>query len=72
VEGSHSREIADIVEREWRTAHPRSEVITRQIGLDPVPATAWSTAVNATYVPTDERSPAQCEAVSLAGQAPIS
>jgi hypothetical protein len=25
VEGSHSREIADIVEQEWRTAHPHSE-----------------------------------------------
>jgi FMN-dependent NADH-azoreductase len=33
VEGSHSREIADIVELEWRTAHPHSEVVTRQIGL---------------------------------------
>ena len=69
VEGSHSREIADIVEREWRTAHPHSEVVTRQIGLDPVPATAWSTAVNATYVPKDERSPEQVEALNLAAQA---
>ncbi|MDT5323499.1 MAG: FMN-dependent NADH-azoreductase [Mycobacterium sp.] len=42
VEGSHSREIADIVEQEWRTARPHSEVVTRRIGLDPVPATAWS------------------------------
>jgi len=69
VEGSHSREIADIVEQEWRTAHPHSEVVTRQIGLDPVPATAWSTAVNATYVPKDERSPEQVEALNLAAQA---
>jgi FMN-dependent NADH-azoreductase len=69
VEGSHSREIADIVEREWRTAHPGSPVVTRQIGVDPIPATAWSAAVNATYVPDGERSPGQREAVSLAAAA---
>jgi FMN-dependent NADH-azoreductase len=69
VEGSHSREIADIVEREWRAAHPRSPVVTRQIGIDPIPATAWSAAVNATYVPDGERSPEQREAVSLAAAA---
>ena len=69
VEGSHSREIADIVEQEWRTAHPHSQVVTRHIGLDPVPATAWSTAVNATYVPEGDRSPEQLEAVSLAAEA---
>jgi FMN-dependent NADH-azoreductase len=69
VEGSHSREIADIVEQEWRTAHPHSPVITRHIGIDPVPATAWSTAVNATYVPEDRRTAEQVEAVSLAAEA---
>jgi FMN-dependent NADH-azoreductase len=68
-DGSHSREIADIVEREWRSAHPYAQVVTRHIGLDPVPATAWATAVNATYVPEDERSPEQAEAVRLAAQA---
>jgi FMN-dependent NADH-azoreductase len=69
VEGSHSREIADIVEQEWRTAHPHSQVVTRHIGIDPIPATAWSTAVNATYVPEDHRSPEQVEAVNLAAEA---
>ncbi|MFE1961578.1 FMN-dependent NADH-azoreductase [Streptomyces sp. NPDC059479] len=65
VEGSHSREIADIVEQEWRTAHPDSQVVTRHIGLDPIPATAWVTAVNATYLPEDHRSPEQIEALRL-------
>jgi FMN-dependent NADH-azoreductase len=69
VEGSHSREIADIVEQEWRTTHPQSPVITRHIGIDPIPATAWSTAVNATYVPEGDRSPEQREAVNLAAAA---
>ena len=66
VEGSHSREIADIVEFEWRTAHPQSPVVTRQIGIDPVPATAWATAVKATFVPADDRSPEQLQALALA------
>ncbi|MFJ2829705.1 FMN-dependent NADH-azoreductase [Streptomyces sp. NPDC087263] len=69
VEGSHSREIADIVEQEWRTAHPDSQVVTRHIGIDPIPATAWLTAVNATYVPEDRRSPDQIGALNLAAEA---
>jgi len=69
VEGSHSREIADIVEQEWRTAHPHSQVVTRQIGVDPIPATAWSTAVHATYVPAGQRSPEQTAALNLAAAA---
>ena len=69
VEGSHSREIADIVEQEWRTAHPHSPVVTRHIGVDPIPATAWSTAVNATYVLAGHRSPEQRAAVDLAAAA---
>ena len=27
VEGSHSRELADIVEQEWRSAHPNAPVL---------------------------------------------
>jgi FMN-dependent NADH-azoreductase len=69
VEGSHSRAIADIVEREWRAGHPHSKVVARQIGVEPIPATAWATAVNATYVPEDQRSPEQLEAVKLAAEA---
>ncbi len=69
VEGSHSREIADIVEQEWRTAHPHSQVVTRHIGVDPIPATAWSTAVHATYAPAGQRSPEQTAALNLAAAA---
>jgi FMN-dependent NADH-azoreductase len=66
VEGSHSREIADIVEQEWRTSHPNSPVVRRHIGLEPVPATAWPTAVGASMTPADERTTEQREAVALA------
>lgn len=40
VEGSHSRQIADIVEREWLAARPGSPVVRRHLGVEPVPATA--------------------------------
>jgi FMN-dependent NADH-azoreductase len=66
VEGSHSREIADIVEQEWRTAHPADTVVTRHIGLEPVPATAWPTVINATGVPEADRTPAQQAAIAMA------
>jgi FMN-dependent NADH-azoreductase len=66
VDGSHSREIADIVEQEWRSARPASPVVRRHIGVDPVPATAWATAVVASQTPEGERSSAQAESVALA------
>ena len=68
VEGSHSREIADIVEQQWRAAHPTAPVVTRHLGVDPVPATAWATAVGAQFVPAPDRSPEQAAAVGLAGE----
>jgi FMN-dependent NADH-azoreductase len=69
VEGSHSREIADIVEQEWRSAHPNAAVTTRHIGVDPIPATAWATAVTAPHTPADQRSPEQRQALALAAEA---
>lgn len=68
VEGSHSREIADVVEQEWRSAHPSSPVVRRHLGTEPVPAWAWGTAVGAAMTPQDERSPEQREAVALAAR----
>jgi len=72
VEGSHSRDIADIVEQEWRNGHPGDAVIRRHIGADPLPATAWATAVFAGYTPeesrTDEQRAAQALAATLADE----
>jgi FMN-dependent NADH-azoreductase len=45
-EGSHSREIADIVQREWDATHPGETVINREIGIDPVPSGAWAAALS--------------------------
>ena len=66
VEGSHSRAIADIVEQEWRNAHPGESVIRRHVGVDPIPATAWATAVFAGRTPEDSRTDEQQAALALA------
>ena len=68
VEGSHSRAIADIVEQEWRSAHPTEPVVRRHIGVEPVPATTWGTAALAGFTPADERSPEQLEALAAAAR----
>lgn len=66
VEGSASRAIADIVEREWRAGNPDAPVTRRHVGTEPLPATAWGAAVAGSYVPADQRTPEQAEALALA------
>ena len=67
VEGSHSRAIADIVEQEWRNVHPGESVVRRHVGVDPIPATAWATAVFAGRTPEKSRTDEQQAALALAG-----
>ena len=66
VEGSHSRAVGDIVEAAWLEANPGERVERRHIGTDVIPATAWGDAVTAAYVPEEQRTPAQRDAVALA------
>jgi FMN-dependent NADH-azoreductase len=66
AEGSASREIADIVEREWLAAHPGDPVERRHIGVDVLPADAWGNAVSGGYVPVEDRTAEQSAAVKLA------
>jgi len=66
VEGSHSREIADIAEAEWRRAHPTGTVVRRDVGVHPLPVEAWALAAFAGYVPEEDRTAEQRDAVSLA------
>jgi FMN-dependent NADH-azoreductase len=68
VEGSHSRAIADIVEQEWRNAHPGERVTRRHVGVDPIPATAWATAVAASRTPERSRTSEQEAALALAAR----
>ncbi|MFD0820392.1 FMN-dependent NADH-azoreductase, partial [Micromonospora zhanjiangensis] len=64
--GSASREIADIVEKEWLAAHPGDSIERRHIGVDTLPATAWAAAVGAGMTPPQEHTDEQRQAVALA------
>jgi FMN-dependent NADH-azoreductase len=64
--GSHSRAIADIVEQEWRDTRPDEPVIRRHVGVDPIPATAWATAVFAARTPEESCTDEQTAALALA------
>ncbi|XVV16661.1 FMN-dependent NADH-azoreductase [Actinoplanes sp. CA-131856] len=66
IDGSTSREIADIVEQEWLASHPGDKVVNRHIGAEPIPATAWGNAVAAGATDEAQRTPEQREAVALA------
>jgi FMN-dependent NADH-azoreductase len=66
VDGSASREIADIVEAEWLAAHPGDRVERRHIGVDTLPSDAWGHAVNGSYLPEEDRSAEQQAALKLA------
>jgi FMN-dependent NADH-azoreductase len=66
AEGSASREIADIVEREWLAAHPGDTIERRHIGVDVLPADAWGNAVSTGYVPREDWTEEQVAAVKLA------
>jgi FMN-dependent NADH-azoreductase len=63
---SISRELADIIDGEWTTAHPGEEVIRRSIGSNPISATTWADAVVGQQLPPDARSAEQQAAVELA------
>jgi FMN-dependent NADH-azoreductase len=66
VDGSASREIADIVEQEWLAAHPGATVERRHIGVDVLPADAWALSVAASSTPPEARTPEQRAAAQLA------
>ncbi|WP_067500225.1 FMN-dependent NADH-azoreductase [Actinoplanes sp. TFC3] len=66
VEGSASREIADIVEQEWLAAHPGDAIVRRHIGTEPLPSDVWAVAAFAGYTPEADRTPEQKEAIALA------
>jgi FMN-dependent NADH-azoreductase len=68
VDGSASREIADIVEQEWLAAHPGDRVVRRHLGVDPLPSDAWAHSVAAAATPEADRTPEQQAAAVLAGE----
>jgi FMN-dependent NADH-azoreductase len=63
---SASRQLADLVEEQWVSAHPDSTVVRRDLAADPIPATAWQNAVLGGFTPEADRTDAQREAKALA------
>ncbi|GAA2018515.1 NAD(P)H-dependent oxidoreductase [Nakamurella flavida] len=66
VDGSASREIADIVEEEWRRNHPGDPVVRRHVGTEPLPADSWAHATAGASVADADRTDAQRLALELA------
>jgi FMN-dependent NADH-azoreductase len=66
TEGSHSRHLADLVEREWLRENPDANVKRRDLGREPVPAHVWADAVTDARNPAEQRTTEQREAIALA------
>jgi FMN-dependent NADH-azoreductase len=66
LDGSHSRAIADIAEHEWQAAHDGRPVVRRDVGREPLPSTVWPVAALAGFVPDEQRTAEQLEALALA------
>lgn len=65
--GSVTRALADTLQDALLAQTPAITPIKREIGLDPLPATAWADAVFAPHIPEDQRSAAQLSSLQLAG-----
>lgn len=68
IEGSASKEIADIVEEHWLDRYPGDHVVRRHIGTEPLPSEAWANAVSGSWTPEEDRTPEQRAAVELAAE----
>ncbi|AEQ52953.1 FMN-dependent NADH-azoreductase [Pelagibacterium halotolerans] len=64
--GSVTRALADTLEDALVSNAPGIAPIKREIGLDPLPSTAWADAVFAPHIPQDQRSAAQLSSLQLA------
>ncbi|WP_018683623.1 FMN-dependent NADH-azoreductase [Actinokineospora enzanensis] len=67
VTDSVSRALADTVTTSWLDTHPAGDVVRRDLGTDPVPASAWSDSLQAAATPEADRTPDQRAALALAG-----
>ena len=64
---SASSELADLAEAEWLAVRPETTFVRRHVGADPVPADAWSLALQANWLAEEQRTDAQRAALELAG-----
>lgn len=65
VEGSVTRALADVVEREWNCGYPGAEFIRRDLGLHPLPS-VWPDAMTSRMTPEDARTDQERKATALA------
>ena len=65
---SASSALADVILGQFAAARPEVPVVRRHLGAEPLPAGAWEAAVSAGFTPEAERTPAQREALELAGR----
>lgn len=68
TEGSSSRLLADRAEEAAVAAAPGTAVTRRDVGVAPLPSTAWGLSGSAAQLPAEERSPEQREARRLASR----
>jgi FMN-dependent NADH-azoreductase len=66
TDGSHSRQIADIVQTELRSADEALTVTNREIAIDPLGSNVWWDAVTASMTAESDRSSQQQAAVAQA------
>lgn len=65
ADGSVTRALADVVEREWSREHPDAEFVRRDLGLRPLPP-VWPDANAGRLTPEHARTGEQREATALA------
>jgi FMN-dependent NADH-azoreductase len=63
---SASSELADLVLSAWSSGGQDETVVTRHLGSEPLPSHAWAAAVSAGYVPAEQQTDVQRDAVALA------
>jgi FMN-dependent NADH-azoreductase len=63
---SSSRALADIVEAEWQAANPGGTIVRKNLGTEPLPATAWTGALAASWTAEEARTKEQHAALALA------
>jgi FMN-dependent NADH-azoreductase len=65
---SVSRSVADTAEAAWSRAHPGGAITRRDLFASPIPAEVWSSAVEAGFLPEDQRTEDHARATALATQ----
>jgi FMN-dependent NADH-azoreductase len=65
---SAGAELADIVQTARAQVRSDEPVIRRNVGVEPLPAQAWTDATLAAFTPDADRTPAQREALALAAE----